>query len=69
MVLALQDVACRKMKIVPYLTLCTQFNSKAIKDLRISPDTLNFIDEKAEIAWNTLAQQQLPEQETNSTTS
>lgn len=67
MVQALQDVVRRKIQIEPYLTLCTQFNSKGIKDFKINPDTMNLIDEKAEIAWNTLAQQQLPEQDTDST--
>lgn len=32
-----------------------------------NPDTTNLIDEKAETAWNTLAHQQPPEHDTNST--
>jgi hypothetical protein len=34
------------MKIDPYLSPCTKFNSKWIKDLHIKPDTLNLTEEK-----------------------
>ena len=34
------------MKIDPYLSPCTKFKFKWIKDLNIKPDTLNLIDEK-----------------------
>jgi hypothetical protein len=34
------------MKIDPYLSPCTKFNCKWIKDLNIKPDTLNLIEEK-----------------------
>jgi hypothetical protein len=34
------------MKIEPYLSLCTKFKSKWIKDLNVKPDTLNLIEEK-----------------------
>ena len=34
------------MKIDPYLSPCTKFKSKWIKDLNIKPDTLNLIEEK-----------------------
>ena len=37
---------CRKMKIDPYLSPCTKFKSKWIKDLNIKPDTLNLTEEK-----------------------
>jgi hypothetical protein len=37
---------CRKMKIDPYLSPCTQLKSKWIKDLNIKPDTLNLIEKK-----------------------
>ena len=37
---------CRRMKIDPYLSPCTRFKSKWIKDLYIKPDTLNLIEEK-----------------------
>jgi hypothetical protein len=37
---------CRRMKIDPYVLLCTKFKSKWIKDLNIKPDTLNLIEEK-----------------------
>jgi hypothetical protein len=36
----------RKMKIDPYLSLCTKLKSKCIKDLNRKPDTLNLIEEK-----------------------
>ena len=45
MVLAYLSV-CRKMKVDPYLSLCTKLKSKWIKDLNIKPDTLNLIEEK-----------------------
>ena len=32
------------MKIDPYLSLCTKFNPKWIKDFNIKPDTLNLIE-------------------------
>ena len=35
-----------KIKIDTYLSLCTKFNSKWIKDLSIRPDTLNLIGER-----------------------
>jgi hypothetical protein len=35
------------MKIDPYLSPCTKFRAKWIKDLNIKPDTLNLIEEKA----------------------
>jgi hypothetical protein len=34
------------MKIDPYLSPCTKFKSKWIKDPNIKPDTLNLIEEK-----------------------
>ena len=34
------------MKIDPYLSPCTKFKSKWIKDLRIKPAALNLIEEK-----------------------
>jgi hypothetical protein len=37
---------CRRMKIDPYLSPCTKFKSKWIKDLNIKPDTRNLIEEK-----------------------
>jgi hypothetical protein len=33
--------ACRRMKIESYLSHCTKFKSKWIKDINIKPDTLN----------------------------
>jgi hypothetical protein len=38
--------ACRRIKIDPYLSLCTKFKSKWIKDLNITLDRLNIIEEK-----------------------
>ena len=37
---------CRRMKIDPYLSPCAKLKSKLIKDLNISPTTLNLIEEK-----------------------
>ena len=36
------------MKIDPYLSTCTKLKSKWIKDLNISPNTLNLIEENVE---------------------
>jgi hypothetical protein len=44
------------MKIEPYLSPCTKLKSKWIKDLYIKLDTLKLIEEKWEVALNTLAQ-------------
>ena len=43
MVLAYWISACRRMKIDPYLSLCTKLKSRWIKDLKIKPTTLNLI--------------------------
>jgi hypothetical protein len=37
-----------KIKIDTYLSLCTKFNSKWIKDLSIRPDTLKLREQKVE---------------------
>ena len=37
---------CRRMKIDPYLSPCTKLKSKCIKDLNISLNTMNLIEEK-----------------------
>jgi hypothetical protein len=37
---------CRRMQIDPFLSCCTKFKSKWIKDLHIKPDTLKLIEEK-----------------------
>jgi hypothetical protein len=39
-------LACRRMKIVPFLSPCTKLNSKWIKDLHIKPDTLKLVEKK-----------------------
>ena len=39
--------ACRKMQTDPFLSPCTKFKSKWIKDLHTKPDTLKLIEEKA----------------------
>jgi hypothetical protein len=39
---------CRRMKMDPYLSPCTKFKSKWIKDLNINPDTLSLIERKVE---------------------
>jgi hypothetical protein len=41
---------CRKLKPDPCLSPCTSINSKWIKDLNISPETLQLVQERA---WNT----------------
>ena len=38
--------ACRRMRIDPFLSSCTKLNSKWIKDLHITPDTLILIEKK-----------------------
>ena len=40
------QLLCRRMKIDPFLSLCTKLKSKWIKDLHIRPKTLKFIEEK-----------------------
>jgi hypothetical protein len=37
---------CRRIKIDPNLSTCTNFKSKWMKDLKIKPDTLSLIEEK-----------------------
>ena len=41
-----KSILIREMKINPYLSTCTSFKSKWIKDLNIKPDMLNLIEEK-----------------------
>jgi hypothetical protein len=38
--------ACRRMQIDPFLSLCTKFKSKWIKNFHIKSDTLKLIEEK-----------------------
>jgi hypothetical protein len=38
--------ACRKMQIDPFLSTCTKFKSKWIKDHHIKPETLTIMEEK-----------------------
>jgi hypothetical protein len=38
---------CKKLKLDPYLSLCTSINSKWVKDLSISPETLKLVQERA----------------------
>jgi hypothetical protein len=37
---------CRSMQIDPFLSPCTKFKSKWIKELQIKPETLKLIEEK-----------------------
>jgi len=39
--------ACRKLKLDPCLSPCTSINSKWIKDLNITPETLKLVQERA----------------------
>jgi hypothetical protein len=39
-------LACRRMQINPFLSLCTKLKSKWIKDLYIKPDPLKLIEKK-----------------------
>jgi hypothetical protein len=38
---------CRRMQMDPFLSPCTKFKSKWIKELHIKPDTQKLIEEKA----------------------
>ena len=39
-------LSCRRMRIDPFLSLCTKVKSKWIKELNIKPETLKLIEEK-----------------------
>jgi hypothetical protein len=39
-------LACRRMRIDPFLSPCTKLKSKWIKELHIKPETLKLIEEK-----------------------
>jgi hypothetical protein len=41
-------LACRRIQIDPFLSLCTKLKSKWIKELHIKPETLKLIKEKVE---------------------
>jgi hypothetical protein len=41
-------LACRKLKLDPCLSPCTNINSKWIVDLNIRPETLQLVQERAE---------------------
>jgi hypothetical protein len=38
---------CKKLKLDPYLSLCTSINKKWVKDLNIRPETLKILQEGA----------------------
>jgi hypothetical protein len=40
------QLACRRMQIISFLSLCPKLKSKWIKDLHIKPDTLKLLKEK-----------------------
>jgi hypothetical protein len=48
MLLGKLDIAYRKLKLDPCLSLCTDINSKWMKNLNIRPETLKLVQEKAE---------------------
>ena len=39
-------LSCRRMRIDPFLSPCTKFKSKWIKELHIKPETVKLIEEK-----------------------
>ena len=39
-------LSCRRMRIDPFLSLCTKVKSKWIKEVHIKPETLKLIEEK-----------------------
>jgi hypothetical protein len=39
-------LTCRRMQIDPFLTICTKFKPKWIKDPHIKPDMMNLMEEK-----------------------
>jgi hypothetical protein len=43
--------ACGKLKLDPYLSLCTSINSKWIKELNIRPETLKLFRKEQGIHW------------------
>ena len=54
------------MKICPYLSTCTKFKSKFIKDLNVKSDTLNLIEEKEGKTFKLIGiEVKLPEQNIN----
>lgn len=44
-------IAAYRMKIYPYLSLCTILNSKCIRDVNVRPCILNLIEEKVENSY------------------
>jgi hypothetical protein len=40
------QLSCRKMRIDPFLSPCTKFKSKWLKDIQIRPEALKLIEEK-----------------------
>ena len=50
---------CRKMQIDPFLSPCTKLNSKWIKDLHITPDTLKLTEEKVEKSLKHLGRREI----------
>jgi hypothetical protein len=55
MLLGKLDTACRKLKLDPCLSPYTSINSKWIKNLKIRPEALKVIQEKAENALEAIA--------------
>ena len=53
------------MKIDPYLSPCTKFKSKWIKDLNIKSDTLNLNEEKVGKNFKLIVMRKFPKQNSN----
>jgi hypothetical protein len=59
-------LACRRMWIDPFLSLCTKLKSKWIKELHIKPETLKLIEEKVRKSLEDMGTgKKIPEQNSN----
>jgi hypothetical protein len=59
-------LACRRIRIDPFLSPCTKFKSKWIKDLHIKPETLKLIKKKVGESLEDMGTgEKIPEQNIN----